>query len=163
MSNLSTRLTLAPGVSGRLKEARTLLGLKQVELAPYGNISRATQVSYETGATEPTTQYLRGIQSTGIDIPFILFGHGKAEFEAICNPLECVDWTVMRQAHESVEFFCIRIAPQCPPRYHWKLIEHLYRYSLERAANSSEPISDHDSYRVISEVWSFLGQDLPDR
>lgn len=163
MSNLPTLLALAPGVSNRLREARMRLGLKQVELATFGEISRATQVSYEAGVTEPTTKYLRGIQPTGIDIPFILFGHDKAELESIGNPFGCVDWSVMRQAHESVDFFCIRIAPQCPPRYRWKLIAHLYRKCLERTANSTAPISDNETNQILSEAWKLLGQDLPVR
>jgi len=158
LSKLSTFFSLAAGVSDRLREARTRLGLKQVDLAAFGDISRATQVSYETGATEPTTQYLRGIESTGIDIPFILFGHDKAEFEEISKPGQDVNWTALQQAYESVEFFCLRVAPLCPARYRWQMVSQLYRHLLERASSGSMPVSDHEANEVISQAWASYGR-----
>jgi DNA-binding XRE family transcriptional regulator len=55
------RPVLRPGVGERLRTARAAIGLRQMGLAEAGGVSRATQVSYEAGTTEPTTQYLRDI------------------------------------------------------------------------------------------------------
>lgn len=134
------------------------LGLKQRDLAGVAGIARATQVSYETGATEPTTLYLRGIEPSGIDIPFILFGHDKAEFEEISMPGQDVDWTALQQAHETVEFFCLRVAPLCPMRYRWQMVAQLYRHILDRASMGAEPVSDAEANEVISQAWASYGR-----
>jgi hypothetical protein len=75
--NLSMTILFPPilaKLNTRLKEARLKLGLKQADLAEAGGVTRTAQVRYESGETAPSTDYIHGIQSTGIDVPFILFG-----------------------------------------------------------------------------------------
>lgn len=158
MSKFSSLFSLAAGVSERLKTARTRMGLKQVDLAGFGDVSRATQVSYESGATEPTTQYLRGIEASGIDIPFILFGHEKIELEEMSKPGQSVNWAALQRAHEEVEFFCLRVAPQCPARYRWQMVAQLYRHLLANASSGAEPVSDREANEVISRAWAAYGR-----
>jgi len=115
-------------------------------------------MSYEAGTTEPTTHYLRGIESSGIDIPFILFGHDKAELEEMSRPGQNVNWVALQQAHEEVEFFCLRVAPQCPARYRWQMVAHLYRHISAKAAAGAEPVSDREANDVISQAWAAYGR-----
>lgn len=158
MSKLSSLFSLTAGVSERLKAARTRIGLKQVDLAGFGDVSRATQMSYESGTTEPTTQYLRGIEASGIDIPFILFGHEKAELEDMSKPGHNVNWVALQRAHEEVEFFCLRVAPQCPARYRWQMVAQLYRHLLASVSSGAEPVSDREANEVISRAWAAYGR-----
>ena len=124
---ISSFLVLKAGVGERMRVARSLLGLKQADLAELGQVSRATQVSYEAGATEPNTAYLRGIQASGIDIPLVLFGHTSQEIDAKGSvQSSAIDWDRLQAAHEDVEFFCQRVAPTCPSRYRWLMVSELY-------------------------------------
>lgn len=124
MSNpISSFLIIKADIGQRLRAARTAVGLKQADLATLGDVSRATQISYETGSTEPTTAYLRAIQESGIDIPAVLFDLPSSKLDAKTHP---IDWQRLQQANEDVEFFCQRFAPQCPASYRWQMVKELY-------------------------------------
>jgi transcriptional regulator with XRE-family HTH domain len=143
-------------VSERIRRARENLGLKQSELAVIGKISRATQISYESGNTEPTTSYLREIQAAGVDIPFVLFGQSLVDFDQRPDIHKTVDWQLLQQAHGHVEFFCLRIAPQCPTIYRWKMVEQLYNiFDAKKRSTEThleqEPFTD--PFEEISRIW----------
>ncbi len=130
----------------RLREARMRLGLKQSELSEIGGVSRATQVSYETDMTAPNTDYLRLVQDAGIDIPYVLFGD-NAEHESATS--STIDWKLIQESVEAVEFFCIKAAPNCPDSYKWQLVQKVYATLLaaKQSPDKSSPISHLDMVR----------------
>lgn len=133
----------------RLKEARARLGLKQSELAEHGEVSRATQVSYETAFTAPNTDYLRRIQAVGIDIPFVLFGDNVELVEKAGAP---IDWKLLQECVEAVDFFCIKVAPNCPSGYKWQLIQQVYANILA-ARQSDDQSHPASNFEVVRHVW----------
>lgn len=150
MSNhISSLLKIKADIGQRLRAARTAVGLKQADLATLGNVARATQISYETSTTEPTTAYLRAIQASGIDIPAILFAHPSAELDSHAQQ---VDWQRLQQAYEDVEFFCQRFAPACPASYRWQMVRELYQapITLGGAGGGS---SQSSPMTLLSSVW----------
>ncbi|MDZ4058189.1 MAG: helix-turn-helix transcriptional regulator [Polynucleobacter sp.] len=138
--SLQELMFVRTGIGERIRTARTALGLKQAELAEIGSIARATQVSYEAGNTEPTTAYLRSIQASGMDVPFVLSGHSSADLITLLSNGERVDWERIQRAHEDVEFFCLKAAPSCPSRYRWKMVADLYSSDLK--LDNSQPPKD---------------------
>jgi transcriptional regulator with XRE-family HTH domain len=138
-------------ISERLKSARLKLGFGQTQLAKIGMVTRITQVNYETGATEPNTAYLRRIQTTGIDIPYVLFGATTEEILGQTNSNNHIDWPLLQQAFEDVEFFCVRHAPSCPSSYRWKLVERLY--DALQVAKASGTSSSADHMELINDMW----------
>jgi transcriptional regulator with XRE-family HTH domain len=143
--------SLKEGVFLRLKEARNKIRFKQLEIAEIGQVSRATQVSYETDITEPNTGYLRRIQGAGIDIPYVLFGSTTEEILGQPNSNNHIDWPLLQQAFEDVEFFCVRHAPSCPSSYRWKLVSRLY--DALQVAKASGTSSSADHMELINDMW----------
>ncbi len=133
----------------RLREARMRLGLKQSELSEIGGVSRATQVSYETDTTAPNTDYLRLVQDAGIDIPYVLFGDNAGHESATSST---IDWKLIQESVEAVEFFCIKAAPNCPDSYKWQLVQKVYAALVTGRQNSdhSHPISNLE---MVRHVW----------
>lgn len=148
-------LSVKTGIGERIRAARTALGLKQAELAEIGSIARATQISYETGVTEPTTAYLRAIQASGMDIPFVLFGHTSTELDSHVKDDVHIDWDRLQRAHEDVEFFCQRVAPACPSRYRWLMVADLY----SRDVGLGSPQSD-GTHQSPKDTMNFLSRAL---
>ncbi len=142
-------------LNSRLKEARQKLGLRQAELAEAGGVTRTAQVRYESGETAPSTDYMQGIQSTGIDIPYVLFGLSGAEIadSAIKSQSQAaIDWTMIRQAFEDVEFFCARFEPNCPVGHRWEMVAEIY--AIHQAKNATQPMMDrHARQQAIKELW----------
>lgn len=138
--SLQDLLSVRTGISERIRTARTALRLKQADLAVIASIARATQVSYETGNTEPTTAYLRSVQASGMDVPYVLFGRSSADLSTLLNKGERVDWERIQRAHEDVEFYCLKAAPACPSRYRWKMVADLYSSDLK--LDNSQPLND---------------------
>lgn len=155
MSNLvSSFLSIKEDIGQRLRAARAAVGLKQADLASLGKVSRATQISYESGVTEPTTAYLRAIQESGVDMPAILFGHSSSELDTKTHP---IDWQRLQQAHEDVEFFCQRFAPQCPASYRWQMVKELYLAPITLSgAGGASPQSS--PMTLLSSVWARYAQ-----
>ena len=151
-SGFKSFFNLKDGVSLRLKEARTRIRFKQSEIAEIGQVSRATQVSYETDVTEPNTAYLRRIQSTGIDIPFVLFGITSDELNGSAVSSKNIDWSLLQQSFEDVEYFCTKHAPTCPSSYRWKLVANVYDALLVAKKNGE----DHglDKHELLNQLWS---------
>ncbi len=155
MSNLISKLLLLKaGVGDRLRAARTELGLKQADLAELGGVARATQISYETGVTEPTTAYLRAIQDSGIDMPLILFDQPGSELDARNREVE---WLRLQQAHEDVEFFCQRFAPQCPASYRWQMVKELYLAQLP-LRDGGDAVARPSPMTLLTSIWASYAQ-----
>lgn len=158
---MSTKFTdlliLKEGLGDRLKAARIALGLLQGDVAALGHVSRATQVSYEAGTTEPSVSYLRAIQGSGIDMPYILFDRSSLEFDlADVRPGE-VDWARLMNAFEEVEFFCLRKMPACPSRYRWLMVAKLYTSPL--AISSVGSPGDRSAADFLATVLDSLSPD----
>ncbi len=58
----------------RLREARILTGRNQQEFAALGGVKKNSQVSYETGKTAPTIDYLYRLAGHDIEIGYLLTG-----------------------------------------------------------------------------------------
>jgi transcriptional regulator with XRE-family HTH domain len=136
----------------RLKLARMRLGISQTEMAKIGAVSRVTLVNYEKDLTEPNTAYLRRIQTTGIDIPFVLFGTSSHSPDGRSDGNAAVDWALLQQAFEDIEFFCVRHAPSCPSSYRWKLVAQLYDALLVAKTNGTP--AKNNNIELINELWS---------
>lgn len=140
------------GVGSRLKEARKKLGLSQFDVSEAGGVGRTAQVSYESGITAPDTNYLERIQSTKIDLPFVLGGQSLSD---LLNPNlkdQNVNWSLVQQVFDDVAFFCERFAPGCPSSYRWELIAELYRINSNKlnAKDSPDRLARQDQ---IQKLW----------
>lgn len=147
-------------VGERLKQARSRLGLTQQALADRGGISRMTQVSYESGnGADLSTDYLRAVQDTGIDVPYVLFGHGGEDILKAGGAAYGINWPLLQQVHEDVEYFCLRAAPKCPASYRWKLAREIYEIMVKNQRGESEPdISAIDAQSLVEKVWESHGE-----
>ncbi len=163
MSNLFENFfKLKDGIGDRLREARVRLALKQSDLAAIGNISRATQVSYEAGTTEPTTAYLRQVQPSGIDIPFVLFGQSHDDAKALLDGGLGTDWQRLQQAYEHVDYFLMRFAPACPSSYRWKMVAELYAAIQQSQLTTRQDGSqvEFDPLPLSESIWTHQGKRL---
>jgi transcriptional regulator with XRE-family HTH domain len=139
----------------RLKEARLRLGLKQAELAEAGGVTRTAQVRYESGETAPSTDYIHGIQSTGIDVPYVLFGRTSNDLVGSITKLttqSSLDWEMIKQAYEDVDYFCTRHAPNCPPSYRWDMVAEIY--AIHQSKKLGEiPNGSRDRQSDVKKIW----------
>ena len=62
-------------VGNRLKEERKRLSMNQTQLAKIGNVSKRTQINYESGRRAPNSNYLNAIADSGVDIQYIITGN----------------------------------------------------------------------------------------
>lgn len=159
MSKLYTDLLkLKDGIGNRIREARTHAGLKQSELAAAGGIARTTQVAYEAGATEPTTTYLRNIQQSAVDVPYLLFGTETQNLLDGVAQGSGVDWGLLQRCQEDVDFFCARIAPDCPRGYRWKMVQELYEMICIKSNHSTlgqpPPKDSQTALATIQGIWN---------
>lgn len=76
-------------IGQRIAIERKRLGRTQADFATLGCVSNGTQISYESGKTSPTADYLLQIASHGADMNFILTGtralvaaDGRAVYES---------------------------------------------------------------------------------
>lgn len=155
----SCELVLKEGLGSRLREARTNLGINQQQLADLGQVSRATQISYEADLTAPNTAYLRAIQPSGIDLLSILFDTPKVVLDEMCSNQRAINWPRLQAAHEHVEFFCLRNAAQCPPSYRWMMVSELYSSTLPESS-SPRPLLAGDSTQALNflqAIWDRYG------
>jgi transcriptional regulator with XRE-family HTH domain len=144
-----TTLQIKDALFERLRQARLRLGLKQSDLAEIGQISRATQLSYETNGTAPNTDYLRLVQQGGLDVPFVLFGDLTTREDS--EELQ-IDWKLIQESVEAVEFFCIKAAPNCPDSYRWQLVQKVYA-SLKASRLNSADDQHISNLEVVRHVW----------
>ncbi|SDY83740.1 helix-turn-helix domain-containing protein [Delftia lacustris] len=137
----------------RLRTERERLGLKQVELAKLTGISRGTQVSYEAGKSEPTTGYLKKLKRAGGDINFLLFGsedYDEFSENAISTLSVAIDWKLVQECTEAVDFFFLRSGLNCPSRFRWKLVKKVH--SEVTTCEVQEP-SRPDLLDLVSRLW----------
>jgi len=147
-------LVLKDGIGDRMRQARTRAGLKQSDLSEIGGIARATQVAYEAGATEPTTAYLRKIQQSAVDVPYLLFGTQTQEFLNGVSQGAGVDWTLLQRCHEDVEFFCARFATDCPQNYRWQMVQQVYQSICANKNQSDSEQPAENALAVVQGIWN---------
>lgn len=147
-------LRIKANVGELLREARLQVGLKQSDLASAGGVARATQVGYEAGDSEPTTSYLRNVQQTSIDVPYVLFGKSTEEIWNATSGAEGIDWALMQSCHEDVEFFCMRFAPNCPQSYRWKMVAQIYRAISESNRRATPGQVLKNPLEQIQALWN---------
>lgn len=138
---------ITENIGDRLRLAREELNLSQEELAAATGVSRATQINYERGETEPNTAYLRSVQKQGIDVAELLFGSGA---------LTTINWALVQRCSENVDFYCLRTAPTCPASFRWQMIAKLYGQLLLQ--NPAEPHSSSrdDLQDLLAAIWNQL-------
>jgi transcriptional regulator with XRE-family HTH domain len=138
----------------RLKQARVKLGLLQADLAIAGGVTRTAEVRYEAGETAPSIDYLRGIQSTGIDVPFILYGISAPEIAALLQPpaqSTALNWQRIKQAFNDVDAFLKLAAPNCPDQQKWELVQRVYEESV---LSDHGGVSTPTTFQVLNDVLS---------
>lgn len=131
--------------------------MSQKDLSLAGGVSRFTQAGYETEATEPNTGYLRAIQSTGIDLHFVLTGEHMhlREVTSTEGTNAPIDWERLRAAYDDVDFFCQRVAPTCPPKYRWQLVAKLYHGDIRLGTSDPQRADDSskETMTFLTKLW----------
>jgi transcriptional regulator with XRE-family HTH domain len=69
-------------IGARIKEERLRLGIKQLELAEFVDISRHSQANYEKGERVPDALYLEKILELGFDSYYIISGQRSKDFSS---------------------------------------------------------------------------------
>lgn len=115
----------------RLKGERQRLGLTQEELAGAAGIDRRTQYKYEKGTNEPVLSYLKGVESAGMDVCFLLYG------QRACDLKNGVDWPLVWLAVEDISLFAANHATQYPAAHMRDMTERLYE--VYKAAKAQGP------------------------
>lgn len=136
----------------RLKHVRIQRGLLQADLAQAGGVTRTAQVRYESGETAPSIDYLRGIQSAGVDIPFLLYGKSAPEIAALLQPPEQIsslNWEKIKQAFNDVDAFLKLAAPNCPDQKKWELVQRVYE---ESALSDRQEITTPTTFELVKNV-----------
>ncbi len=132
----------------RLKTERLRLGLTQAELGAAAKIDRRTQYKYEIGTNEPNISYLKGVESAGVDIPFMLFGQRSDELSGT------VDWPLLWQAVEDIDLFTSRRLPDCPDAIKRDLVERLYLAYQEHKHAKRALTQRHERNLIVDEIWN---------
>jgi len=143
-------------IGDRLRVAREGLGLTQAELAQATGVSRATQINYERGDTEPTTAYLRAAQTQGIDVSDLLFGPSLLDAADLHSA--ATDWALVQLCAENVEFFCLRFAPTCPASFRWKMISQLYAILSAGKDVPHSELQTADPRALLDAIWEQYGK-----
>jgi len=61
----------------RLRDERLRLGLNQTEFGELGGVTKKTQSLYESGDRSPDAKYLQSLFSIGVNLNYVLTGHGE--------------------------------------------------------------------------------------
>lgn len=93
--------SIANSVAARLRLERTRLKLSQAQLAEAGGVATPTQVGYEQGTRKPDIDYLRGVETIGVDVGFLITGVPQHTLAA-----ECLDWKVLAQIVHGINAWC---------------------------------------------------------
>lgn len=155
--NLSMTISFPPIIDqlqDRLKQARIKRGLLQADLAIAGGVTRTAQVRYESGETTPSVDYLRGIQSTGVDVPFILYGMSAPDIAPLLQPpveASATDWAKIKQAFNEVDAFLKLTAPHCPEQKKWDLVQRVYE---ESTLNDRQDLAEPTTFQLVSNALS---------
>jgi transcriptional regulator with XRE-family HTH domain len=106
----------------RIRQERIRLGLAQSQLALAGNISKATQVAYESDLHVPSLEYLNAIGTLGIDTVFVLTGSFRGQFVE-----GEFDWDLLGNILDAIVNWSEEQNRQIPPEKLHDLIRMLYR------------------------------------
>lgn len=119
---------LESGIGSRISSARAELGITQAFLAKHGQVSIVTQDSYERGATAPSIDYLRAIEASGVDIPFVVFGRKKSQLDMPDTSSNSFDWERLLAAHDDIEWCCERLYPKHRIRseHRWMMMAEIF-------------------------------------
>lgn len=147
MSTDHALLAVKDGIGSRLREARESLGLKQIELAKAGEVSRITQYNYENDQTPPDLNYLRKIQTLGVDISFVLFGLHENQLISTSHQ-DRIDWNLLDIALEEIDAFCVALNETCPPRLKAKLVRQFYEI-----LKTNNAVDKKDAQTLVREMW----------
>lgn len=103
-------------IAGRLREERVRLGLTQAAVAEATGVSKASQVSYESGATTPDALYVAHLEELGVDVVWLLSGR---------RPLT-VRWKLLEDVHGLIEQWAALRSEPTPPDEKFTLLRMLY-------------------------------------
>jgi transcriptional regulator with XRE-family HTH domain len=70
-------------LGGRLAEERARLGFTQSQIADFANVTRRTQINYESGERAPDAAYLKILEKKGIDPLYIVAGRRETAHESV--------------------------------------------------------------------------------
>lgn len=110
----------------RLRAERTRLNLSQAQLALAGNVSKTTQVGYESNAHVPDLEYLTRIESLGVDKIFLLSGLTKAAFVS-----KEFDWLLLAEIIEALSEWAEENNVRIPQHKSSDLLHLLYKQFVE--------------------------------
>ncbi|OYU42814.1 MAG: hypothetical protein CFE44_21865 [Burkholderiales bacterium PBB4] len=116
------------GLNARLKDERVKMGYTQSALAAIGQRTRTAQVRYESGETCPDVEYLANLQSSGVDIRYVLNGRHKEELA------DGVNWTLLRSVFEAAQNLRSQSAPESSNAKLWELTRNIYEASRRMAS-----------------------------
>lgn len=104
-------------------------------MADAGSIGRTAQVSYEAGQSFPDVHYLTLIQSTGVDMAYIL---GGSDLKTLSKQQE-LDWEVASIAIEEVDAFLLALKEKCDHDTRMKFSKQFYDI-LQKNRSTDEKI-----------------------
>lgn len=96
-------------IGHRLREERVRASMSQIELAAAAQVSRGSQIGYETGARPPDASYLLRISALGLDAIYVLYGERQERFaDAI------FDWDLYHRIQNEIEQWTIDLNIEVP-------------------------------------------------
>jgi len=101
----------------RLRLERVRLRKTQAEMAEMGGISKASQISYEAGASMPTGEYFANLIESGIDVQWLLSGRRTPKH----------DWDFALEIFELIEEWSASRNRPLSTKKKFSLLENLYR------------------------------------
>ena len=89
------------GISIRIKEERTRLGMTQQEFADAAGVTSRSQTNYETADRTPNADYLATLAGMGADVLYILTGQRTPVAGAV--PISAGDRVLLDNFHAAPE------------------------------------------------------------
>lgn len=89
----------------RLRTERKRLGLTQARLAELGGVSIGSQNAYESGLHRPDSAYLANVSRAGVNIFYVVLGHGVGVG---------IDWQAILEITDIINIWASQ-RPQPPP------------------------------------------------
>jgi len=74
------------GAPQRLREERERIGLSQRALGELANVSKNTQLAYETASSSIPLDYLLKLADHGVDVQYVVTGHRSSDFDGSWRP-----------------------------------------------------------------------------
>lgn len=116
-------------IGGRLASERGVLKLKQVDLCIRLNVSKTTQIKYESGQSFPDAQYLSELAELGFDVLYILTGARSTDAmsDECQNLIEAYE-----DAHDALKraAFAVLLSPYLPEPDKARRIAGYYRHEI---------------------------------